>query len=115
RGDNEGALAVARQSLSVAIAAKDEPVCAEASGRVADLEHKDGNAVTSKRLREESIEYYKRAHGDHHPGTATQLASLAKVLQDDGEFDEALPLFEKAYVVHKETLGASARETLVDL
>ena len=115
RRDNQGALALARLALSVAITAKDAPVCAEASGRVADLEHKTGDAATSKRLREESIEYYKRAHGDNHPGTATQLASLAKVLQDDGQLDEALPLFEKAYVVHKEKLGASARETLADL
>jgi len=115
RGDNDGAIELARQALSAALGGKDLSTCAERSGRLADLERKAGNSDASRRLRTESIDYYTKAHGESHPDTATQLASMAMVLQEEGQLEDALPIFEKAHKVHRETLGTNAKETLRDL
>jgi tetratricopeptide (TPR) repeat protein len=115
RGDHAEALALARRALAATQTEGQFATLAGRASRLAKLEREAGDIEKSKQLLTASIDSYRRAHGANHPGTATQLAAMATMLQEEGQLSEALPLFEKAFEVHRQLLGASARETMSDL
>ena len=115
RGEQGEALSLSRKALTAAENGKSLRVLAECTARLARLEKSAGNMAESKKLMAASNDCARRAHGAQHHDTATQLAALALVLQEEGQLDEALPLFKQAHAVHKVQLGETARETLTDL
>ena len=115
RGEPGAALKFGREALEVALYNREMASCAERASWLAGLERKAGHTGQAKQLLLDSIEYFTSAHGEHHAGTASQLASMGIAMQEEGQLAEALPLFEKAYAVHRELLGPNASATLVDL
>jgi tetratricopeptide (TPR) repeat protein len=115
REEDVDALLFARKALAAAEKGASLPNCATRAGRLAKLELEAGNVEKAKQLLTASIDYSHRAHGPDHPGTATQLASMALMLQEEGQLTEALPIFQKAHAVHKRLLGDTAPETMRDL
>src|SRR5262249_50211711 len=57
----------------------------------------------------------EKAFGPEHPDTATCLNSLASVLNAQGDFAGARPLYERALAIREKTLGLEHYDTAESL
>lgn len=117
RGHIEEALAAGRAALQLARVDKHggPALIAERCHNLAAIEKRSGNTKQHLELLRESLDYFERAHGSRHVDTANQLSKMGVALQNEGSYEEALPLLEKASRIHGELLGADAPELMDDL
>ena len=63
-------------------------------------------------LHEEELRASRETLGDRHPDTLSAIDSMATLLEDMGQLEEARPLYEEALQTSKETLGDRHPHTL---
>ncbi|MBA2287432.1 MAG: tetratricopeptide repeat protein [Ktedonobacteraceae bacterium] len=51
--------------------------------------------------------------GPEHPGTATSLNNLALLYSNQGNYEEALPLYQRALAIYKKVLGPDHPNTIL--
>ena len=65
----------------------------------------------AKTLYEQGLAIRERAFGAEHPLTAASLHNLARLLRDQGRFDESRLLYERALRIREKILGPDHRHT----
>ena len=63
-------------------------------------------------LHEEELRASRETLGDRHPDTLSAIDSMATLLEDMGQLEEARPLYEEALRARRETLGDRHPKTL---
>ena len=63
-------------------------------------------------LHEEELRASRETLGDRHPDTLSAIDSMATLLEDMGQLEEARPLYEEALHASREVLGDRHPETL---
>ena len=63
-------------------------------------------------LHEEELRASRETLGDRHPDTLSAINSMATLLEDMGQLEEARPLYEEALRARRETLGDRHPKTL---
>ena len=66
-------------------------------------------------LHEEELRASRETLGDRHPDTLSAIDSMATLLEDMGQPEEARPLYEEALRARRETLGNRHQETLLSI
>ena len=66
-------------------------------------------------LHEEELRASRETLGDRHPDTLSAIDSMATLLEDMGQLEEARPLYEEALRARRETLGNRHQETLLSI
>ena len=66
-------------------------------------------------LHEEELRASRETLGDRHPDTLSAIDSMATLLEDMGQLEEARPLYEEALRARRETLGYRHQETLLSI
>ncbi|MEA2678735.1 MAG: hypothetical protein QOK03_457 [Candidatus Binataceae bacterium] len=66
-------------------------------------------------LFERALSIHEKALGPEHPNTATSLANLALLLQDQGDFAGARPLLERSLAIIEKVWGPEHRDTATSL
>ena len=68
----------------------------------------DGNAVEAKRIFARVVAKYEEFYGEFHPSHINALINLGSVMKDLKEYEEAIPVFEKAIEGRKLTEGENS-------
>ena len=66
-------------------------------------------------LHEEELRASRETLGDRRPDTLSAIDSMATLLEDMGQLEEARPLYEEALRARRETLGNRHQETLLSI
>ena len=66
-------------------------------------------------LHGEELRASRETLGDRHPDTLSAIDSMATLLEDMGQLEEARPLYEEALRARRETLGNRHQETLLSI
>jgi tetratricopeptide (TPR) repeat protein len=69
----------------------------------------------ARRLYERALAIREKVLGPEHPDTATSLAGLAVLLQDQGDLVGARPLYERALAIREKVLGPEHPDTAASL
>ena len=70
-----------------------------------------GDLAGARRLCERALAICEKALGPEHPDTATNLNSLALLLQAQGDLAGARPLCERALAIREKALGPKHPDT----
>ena len=70
-------------------------------------------ALTRREM--QALVAYTKCMGKDHPEVACSMGDLANVYCDEGRFDEAIELYQKAYKVHNDAYGPDHVDTAGDL
>lgn len=65
----------------------------------------------AKSLLEQAVEDEQHEHGEEHPDTAYALHALASLYQNQGKYELAEPLYQRALRIKDQALGAEQLET----
>jgi CHAT domain-containing protein len=106
RGDREGVLALAQETLAVQqklLGAK-HPMYATGLNNLASLYHARGEHRKALPLFQQALKLVRDTKGERHPDHAACLRNLAALYREMGEYGLALPLFEQALKLHRELL-----------
>jgi len=68
----------------------------------------DGNFEEAKGIFKKVVERYQAFYGDHHPSTINALINLGTCLKDLKQFEEALPIYERAIEGRRVTEGENS-------
>ncbi|MEP2772281.1 MAG: CHAT domain-containing tetratricopeptide repeat protein [Fulvivirga sp.] len=65
------------------------------------------NGAEARSYLEKGLQLYKGIYGDKHPDIARTLNRLGNVVNREGEFEEALKLYQQALIANSETFNSS--------
>ncbi len=68
----------------------------------------DGNSVEAKRIFERVVSQYEVFYGQNHPSTINALINLGTVMKDLHEYEDSIPIFERAIEGRKVTEGEAS-------
>jgi tetratricopeptide (TPR) repeat protein len=70
----------------------------QANAKIVDA-HRKGQLAAGARLAEENLQYATQTFGPEHPSTGTSLNNLAGFYRSMGQYDKALPMYQRALVI----------------